>query len=172
MSDLLNQHPHLEINLIHALSREIFEDVISFRIDFGIVMNPVSHPDLVIKPLLEDRVSLWRSSKAIENTLIYDPELSQAQILLKKLGARKIFPRHLHSSSLEIVARLAEAGCGVAVLPGRVAEQYPGLVLSEYGNLFIKDRLCLVYRADRHLTAAAKAIIGFISQSKKEIVAR
>ena len=47
LPQLLAKHPLLEIRLEHDLSRRISERVISCEIDFGIVVNPVGHPDLV-----------------------------------------------------------------------------------------------------------------------------
>jgi DNA-binding transcriptional LysR family regulator len=164
MKELMTEHQRLEINFTHGLSREMTEDVVSFRVDFGLVINPVRHPDLVIKVLCEDRVSFWKAKGALSETLIYDPALSQAQSLVKKSGRN--FSRHMHSGSLEIVAILAQAGCGVALLPERIARRTPGLSLVDSGLPSVKDTLCLVYRADRHQTAAGRAIIDAISNAK------
>ena len=48
-----------EIQLLHDHSRKITEKVISFDVDYGIVVNPVSHPDLVIRLITTDEVSYW-----------------------------------------------------------------------------------------------------------------
>lgn len=165
--ELLASYPRLELQLIHGLSREVLESVISFRVDFGIVMNPVRHPDLVIKPLLQDRVSLWRTAKTMEQTLIYDPQLAQVQVLLKNQAIRKAYVRHLHSASLEVIASLTAAGSGVGILPERVAQRYPSLKPVDRSGPFVKDQLCVVYRADRHLTAAGRAILVAIQSSAK-----
>ncbi|MCB0385837.1 MAG: LysR family transcriptional regulator, partial [Bdellovibrionales bacterium] len=92
--DLLRDAPDLELSLRHDLSRKITEDVISFQIDFGLVVNPVQHPDLVIRELFRDEVTLWKlakpSSLQRENgVLIYDPNLLQSQALLKKIKRGK-----------------------------------------------------------------------------------
>ncbi|MBI3558282.1 MAG: LysR family transcriptional regulator [Deltaproteobacteria bacterium] len=98
LPELVEQHQGLDIKLVHDLSRKITEDVVSFKIDFGIVVNPTEHPDLVIKLLCTDEVSVWGASPARNaDVLICDPELLQTQSLLKQLSAlafcRRVWPR-------------------------------------------------------------------------------
>ncbi len=162
LKGMLESHPKLEIVLKHGLSREVAGDVISFKTDFGLVMNPVRHPDLVIKYVCEDRVSCWKTTECIEDTLIFDPALSQSQVLLKKIEKTLKIKRHLTSGSLEVVANLASSGCGIAVLPARVAALYPNLVAVNKDLPSVLDRLALVYRADRSFTASARVIVDSI----------
>lgn len=167
LKSLLAEHPRLEIQLKHGLSREITEDVVSFRVDFGLVINPVAHPDLVVRELSRDRVGFWAATGALEDTLIHEPSLLQTQSLLKKARSRKIhFKRQIESSSLETIAAVAEGGCGVAILPACVARRFPKL--KPYGkNLpYFEDRLCLAYRADRKHSAAARAIIAAVGKAR------
>jgi len=145
---LLNKYPHLEVHLNHGLSREMTEEVISFRLDLGIVVNPVSHPDLVITNLCKDEVTFWTASKnSNQDILIYDPNLLQSQDLLKKLKFK--FSRTIHSSNLEVIRYLTISGAGVGILPARVAKTGGGKI-----ELFKKnapkflDQISLVYRAD------------------------
>lgn len=163
LSEILKQHPKLEIKLTHALSREIAENVISFRNDFGLVINPVRHPDLVIRELCKDRVGFWSAKTAPNDVLICDPSLAQTQALLKKHTG---FRRSIHSPSLELIAKVAESGCGVAILPERVARLHPGLAPWKKDPATPQDRLCLIYRADRHRTASARAIADIILAAK------
>lgn len=166
MRSLLGENPGLEINLKHGLSREIVADVISFKTDFGIVMNPIRHPDLVIKNLCEDKVSLWRTPKTLEDTLIFDPVLSQSQTLLKKLEKSLKIKRHLTSGSLEVIALLAAEGSGIAILPERIAQLYPTLRPVSKASPIVQDKLALIYRADRTFNAAAKVITSSIMAAK------
>ena len=110
---LVSKYPGLEIKLEHDLSRRITEDVISYKIDFGIVINPVAHSDLVIRKLGVDYVMLWTAAKPTptqnpvsgDGILILDPELLQSQQLLRDFAKAKMnFKRQITSSNL--VARL------------------------------------------------------------------
>ena len=130
LRNLLCSYPRLELSLEHGLSRHICDSVISFRTDFGIVINPVRHPELVIKPVAKDQVGLWRSRnhtksndpQSAEFTVIGDRDLLQVRSIrsrFEELSQRP--PRFMSSSSLEVVRALTLAGVGVGILPGRVA---------------------------------------------------
>jgi DNA-binding transcriptional LysR family regulator len=162
LRDIFGKHPRLEIKITHGLSREIAESVVSFRTDFGLVINPVRHPDLVIRELCEDRVAFWAAKTSHQDILICDPALAQSQTLIKRKALEKSFNRYLYSSSLELIATLAAGGCGVAILPERIARRYSGLSLWRADLPIVRDRLCLIYRSDRHLTAAARVIVDSI----------
>ncbi len=95
LPQLLSQYP-LNIKLTHDLSRKITESVISARVDVGIVVNPVRHPDLVLKKLSDDQVTLWQSpemSAGNRDVLICDPDLLQTQSLLKKVQKSQVTSR-------------------------------------------------------------------------------
>lgn len=159
---LLNNYPNLEINLNHGLSREMTEEVISFRVDFGIVVNPVSHPDLVITNLCKDEVTFWTSpSNKNKDVLIYDPNLLQSQDLLKKLKIK--FLRTIHSSNLEVIRDLTISGAGVGILPARVAKTGNGKIeLFKNNAPKFLDQISLVYRADAIKGSTPRVLIESI----------
>ena len=163
---LLKDHSEIEIRLSHGLSREILEKVVSFEIDFGLVVNPKRHPELVLKRLCLDRVSFWKSKEIeIPTTLIYDPHLHQSQVLLQKIKSKKTFLKFLESSNLEVIGHLTRKGCGVGILPERVAKMYD-LVHFHRDFPSFADELYLVYRADYQKSYAAKYIVDLILSSK------
>lgn len=157
---VLREHPKLELKLVHDFSRHITADVIAFKIDFGIVVNPVAHPDLVIRELCLDEVGFWRApGDYISEVLIADPELVQTQALLKQLKRHGLsFERTVSTSSLEVVAQLTASGAGVGILPERVARHVKSHKLKPLGPGLptYKDRICLVYRPDLQRSEAAR----------------
>jgi LysR family transcriptional regulator, cell division regulator len=89
LPQFLKQYPEIQVSLEHGLSRHVTEKVISSNLDVGFAVNPVEHPDLVIKELITDRVTLWKSKNAINNDiLIVEPSLLQSQSLLQKLNKK------------------------------------------------------------------------------------
>jgi DNA-binding transcriptional LysR family regulator len=170
LKDLLQENPQLEIHLRHDLSRKIAEEVISWKLDLGLVINPPPHPDLVIKTLCEDVVTLWCSGEDhVKDDLICEPDLLQTQSILEKLGKKGFhFKRTLHSSSLEVITSLVHEGCGVGILPERVVKSDGKAKirrLSADAPVF-KDKLCLIYRADTRNNAATRMIINHILKAK------
>lgn len=168
LPQLMQEGSQLEIQIVHALSREILEQVVNFEIDFGLVINPKRHPDLVLKKLCVDTVNFWKSEKTQSNqTLIYDPNLLQSQSLLKKLRLQQksFFSKFLEVTNLEVLATLVKSGVGIGILPERVAQLY-GLKLYQTGMPTFNDELFLIYRSDLQKTVASKFIIDAITQSK------
>lgn len=174
LPSLLNDFPELEVTLHHDLSRKITEEVISLKCDFGIVVNPVKHPDLVITPLAEDIVRPF-ALKTLKKyhpglCLLCDDNLIQSQKILRDLSESDLrYDRITTSSSLEVVAMLTASGAGVGILPTRVAAHYPDL--RPYGAKGEKapsftDQICLIYRADIPKNLGAKKIIESIKSSK------
>lgn len=157
---LQSEFPGLDFNFIHGLSREMTEKVISWEADFGIIVNPVKHPDLVITKLCTDEVTLFYAEQA-HDRLIYDKNLIQSQTLLKEIEKRIHFKSVLSSSNLEVVAKLTSLGIGYGILPTRVASQYAHLIRLKEAPTF-KDEICLVYRPEKHQNTVSKKIIDAI----------
>jgi DNA-binding transcriptional LysR family regulator len=168
LPELLTEFPRLQINLQHDLSRKITEDVISFKVDFGIVVNPVPHPELVIKHLFDDEVTLWvgPGSSEIQNpksenaVLIAEPELRQTQDILRQLARKKMyFKRTIHSSSLEVITALVAGGAGVGILPTRVATRFKAHGLRTVDrSIKFDDQIALIYRADAQKSEASRTL--------------
>jgi len=89
----------------------------------------VRHPDLVITKLAHDDVTLWRAKSVRDHEIsalpiVVDPDLIQSQVVLKKalkMGVRT--DRTIETKSLEVAADLTAHGCGIGILPTRVAER-------------------------------------------------
>ena len=178
IEELASKHPGLEFKLVHGLSRKITEDVISFKIDFGIVVNAVQHPDLVIKHLWDDTVTLWTSKtstplqdpKSGKAVLICDPDLIQTDSVLKQLKKSQLqFHRVMTSSSLEVIASLVNSGAGVGVLPTRVAQNEAlRLDLKALKNApEFQDRHSLIFRSDTQTSKANRQLGREIEQILK-----
>lgn len=154
------EFPKIDFRFIHGLSREMTEKVISWEADFGIVVNPIQHPDLVISHLYGDEVTLFHTENATKK-LIYDPNLTQSQYIIKHLAHKSDFKGDLHSANLELVAKLASLGVGYGLLPSRIAYQYPQLKKLKNAPLLI-DEICLIYRPDKHRNMMSQKIIDTI----------
>jgi len=161
MPKLQKDFKGLGFNFIHGLSREMTEKVISWEADFGIVVNPIRHPDLVIKKICDDEVSIFYAKNA-QNKLIYDHNLAQSQYIMKKV--KKKFESHISSVNLEVVAKLTSLGMGYGLLPTRVAKQYTNLKRLENAPVY-KDEICLIYRPEKHSNDVSKEIIKVIKEA-------
>jgi LysR family transcriptional regulator, cell division regulator len=170
---LVRDNARLEIKLVHDLSRKITEDVISFKVDFGIVVNPTPHPDLVIRTLGKDEVKFWigKGSEKVQDptsgeaVLICEPDLAQSQSLIKQAAKKGWkFKRTLTSSSLEVIRSMTSEGAGIGILPSRVATSLSlGLKPLKESPKF-EDEVCLVYRADAQKSFTGKHLARLIAE--------
>lgn len=163
MSKLQADFPKLDFNFIHGHSREMTEKVISWEADFGLVVNPIQHPDLVIIKLSTDEVSIFYAENA-QNKLIYDRKLAQSQYILKEINRKVAFNGVINSTSLEVIAKLTALGLGYGILPTRVTYQYTHLKKLNDAPVF-RDEICLVYRPEKHNNPVSKKIIEIIRSS-------
>ena len=182
LPELMEQHKDLDIKLIHDLSRKIVEGVISSSIDIGIAVNPIHHPDLVIRKICEDEITFWSSNcerdiqkiNSNDAILLCDPELLQVQAVLKKLNKIGLkFKRIITSGNLEVIAMLTANGCGIGILPSRVAAQMQIRKLEKMENFpSFQDEICLLFRVEnknvKTFQAISKAIMTSMTSFPKQ----
>lgn len=168
LPDLLEAHPKLHIHLKHELSQKITEQVNNLSIDMGIVINPMQHPELIIRKIGDDKTCFWvgKGHRDIQNidsknlVLLCNPDSIQAQHLLKqckKIG--RVFQRMVTTDSLEVIANLTANGAGVGILPARVVTaMYPNDLQYIATLPTYSDELCLIYRSENRNIQAIKAI--------------
>lgn len=177
LPDLLETHPKLEIHLKHDLSQRITEQVNNLSIDIGIVINPIQHPELVIRKIGNDETCFWtgNGTREIQNihsqkaVLLCNPDLVQAQTLLmkcKKMGI--VFQRIVPTESMEVIANLTANGCGIGILPTRVVKaMYPEDLHCIPKLPIYSDELCLIYRTENRNIKAIQTIVQAVMNGAK-----
>lgn len=142
-------YPQINVQLSHGLSRYMTEQVISTSLDVAFAVNPVEHPDLIIKEICQDEVCLWKSKNCQnEGVLFVDLNLVQSQSILQKLQKKgHNFSRVIESSSLEVIAAMVASGAGAGIVPGRVIRQFASDKVEKIKDSpSFNDRICLVYK--------------------------
>jgi len=171
MRGFIEAAPRIDVILWNATSDEVQEAIVARKVDFGLVVNPRPHPELVLVELFHDAVDVivaasTRTDGTLEaaharlraGPLIIAGRVGQCTQLVERLAALSLLPtRVLSCGDLELVKSLAMEGVGVGLLPRRVADYgQPGRLVRLHPDLpFIPDVICLVYRADFHRTRAA-----------------
>jgi DNA-binding transcriptional LysR family regulator len=174
MRAFLPAAPAIELSLWNGTSAAVTDAVLERQIDFGLVVNPRPHQELVLVELFHDAVDIVVAASTLAGgrrlgrdeaharlrggPLVFAGRIGQATELLDRLAAESLLPtRRLSCGDLELVKSLALEGVGVALLPRRVAAYgQPGKLVRLHHELpFIPDVISLVYRADMHKTRAA-----------------
>ena len=172
MAWFLRAYPKVELRLWNGTSMQVHNELVDGRVDLGLVVNPGKHPDTVVAPLFEDSVELFHclppdrvadpAAALASIPLIYVPELTQSQEILRQLSRRHIAPaRPLPCSSLELVKSLVLDRVGVGILPRRVAQHRTARKLRSLSPPLplYRDHVALVRRYDVPRTAAIRAVI-------------
>lgn len=161
--------PEVEITWVHDLSRNVAQKILDNEIDIALSVNPVQHPDLVVRPIAKDQVSFWKHPALNEmDTLIFHPELHQSLDLIKRYEktAPKKFARTQTSTSLEVIRTLVSEKMGVGILPERVAQNgLQKLVRLSRAPIF-EDSLCLIYRAHQQRSRAFNELKRVFKETK------
>ncbi len=159
--EIMQAYPDLDLRLHHDLSRRVLQQVVTLELDLGIVINPESHPDLVMKTLGMDTVTLWKS-KELKNSdvLIIEPSLLQTQSLMRRLKKSGWnFRRVIETSSLEIIAALTKSGAGYGMLPARVARFGASEKLTMVKDApKVEDQIVLIYRVENKSVRAIQEL--------------
>ncbi|HXH30801.1 MAG TPA: LysR family transcriptional regulator [Bacteriovoracaceae bacterium] len=151
---LNEENEGLKLKLELKRSAEVTRDVIDFKLDFGLVANPVRHPDLIIVRLQKEYIACWGStSKAPRKVLYYNPEMIEMVRTLKRFDKYKL----IEVQDYEVIASLTQKSEGVCILPSPVAERYRNL--KQFGKTLLEVDVCLIYRHDSLKTKAFSEII-------------
>lgn len=171
MRALLDQAPGIAVTLWNGPSDQVQQGVLDRRVDFGLVVNPEPHPDLVLVELYRDGVEAYVSdseacpqslieaqARVKQGPLIYAGRVRQSRDIIARLVADGCMPeRRLECGDLEMVKSLVEVGLGVALLPRRVARHgTKGRLRRLHASLpGYPDMIYLLYRSDLHRTRSA-----------------
>lgn len=171
LRELDQSAPGIELELIHDYSRKVLEQVVNFDLDLAFVVNPVRHPELVLKALGTDTVHFWirKGLQTPPNRLLTDLSLPQTADLL---GKSKHFMGWsiLQSANLEVIRTLTLQGLGVGCLPERVAlvDDQPLCPYRSNELPALNDRIFLAYRKDAMTGEASRALLHACSRALPE----
>ena len=180
LMDLLEKYPDLELELRHAQSDTITDEVINFSVDIGLVTNPIHYPDLIIRKIGETDITFWvgagksnlQNLNSGEAVLICDPKRHYTKLLLQQCKASNLkFKRILKVNSPEVIANLTANGCGIGLLTSCFTKSLFVNRLERVPNVpVIKEDLCLIYRKEYRHVAAVAAVVNTIKEWTKNKV--
>ena len=170
MRSFMDESPSIEIVLWNGTSSAVQNAVVMREIDFGLVVNPEPHDDLVHVDLFADQVEVVGTpgpphattgdiyTRIRRGPLVYAGRVTQCQRLIDRLSGLDLLPkRMLNCGDLELVKTFLLNDVGVGLLPRRVARYgHEGRLLPLHPDLPVfHDRIFLLYRADMHRTRGA-----------------
>jgi DNA-binding transcriptional LysR family regulator len=174
LRDLTAELPNVDLQIWNGSSMEVRDAVLRREVHFGLVVNTLPHPDLVIVDCFEDEIqvlglgspaTLAEAEGLLRRGPLVWPAREPFEDVLRRLAARGLVPeRRIPVGDLGLARALGQAGLGPVILPRRVAElgtppgEPPRLSRLHPELPAFRDRIHLVFRADLLRTRAAGRI--------------
>jgi len=169
MRGFLVEVPAVELTLWNGSSAAVRDAVVGREVQFGVVVNPSPHPDLVLVQMFDDAMDFFtaeapaRTLAAAQDRirsgpLVHAKRVAESRALMTELeSAGVIAERELACGDFELVKTLVLEGIGIGILPRRVAAYGAGgaLVRLHPQLPHFEDSIHLVYRGDLHKTRGA-----------------
>ena len=169
MGSFLADSPGIEVGVWNGTSADVRAAVLDRAVDFGLIVNPLPHDELVMVEAFRDAVALVARADGLgragsraeledrlrSSPLIYAARVDQCQQIVDALtGLGLLPPRLLTTGDLELTKTLVLAGLGIGILPRRVADygREGELVILDPELPQVPDRIFLCFRADGHRT--------------------
>ena len=178
----LAQHPLIRIDLEEAISPVIVRAVADGVAEVGIYGGNISAPGLTVLPYRQDRLVVvvppkhplrGRAAVRLAAVLPYDlvgvQKGSSIDSLVLKAAADLGRPVKLRvrTSGFDAIARMVQAGLGIAIMPKLVADSYRstlGLAAIALQEPWAARRLDLCVRDVDSLTAAARLLVTHLTR--------
>jgi DNA-binding transcriptional LysR family regulator len=177
-----DRYPEVRLRLSEGSHDALEGRVASGELDVCIVNLPMRRLDLVAQQLWEEALVLAvpkghrlarlkrpvALAEVVEEPLVVIPGMSGTHALEAACEARGVKPRiAVEMDNAEGMRRMVERGLGVALLPGLMARDHAsrGFDVVEVGKGGPRRQVALVHRGEEYLTAAARALKGFIVEA-------
>ena len=126
--EFLKRYPKVDLLLTYLKELEVYEAVLTDRIEIGIVDSPKPHPQLMITPFKKERIVLimpphhpWAGKKQIRLAQLHGQPfiVPQAEFPVDEiLQKTHIRVKVMHAfDNIEITKRAVEVGLGLALVP-------------------------------------------------------
>jgi len=150
--------PDYKVSLKHDLSRNIQAEIQQGLIDIGVVVNAAPSPDLIIRSMGKDTVTVWAAKNTSRDKVFCNLDLIQTQSILRKWKTQPI--QKVHTSSLELIVRLTAAGLGYGIIPACAVQILKANLRPIESAPEYQDTIQLVYRPEFGKAPAEREVIN------------
>lgn len=178
LKKFLKAYPQVNVHIEYSRATKIFEDVLSGRIDLGIVAYPTRRPQISVIPFREDRLVLvcathhpFARKKSIvmgdlegQTFVGYERDIPTRQAtdrLLRRNGIQVRYAMEL--DNIETIKRVVEIGAGLAFVPEpAIKHEVKNRTLAALqllGDAFTRP-LGIVHRQGRHFSPAVERFVA------------
>jgi len=182
------RHPHIALQLTILNSRQVVEQVVSWRADIGLIEGDRSAlpAELAVEVVARDELVLIMAPTHRWSTLpaVTPAMLAESELLLREPGSgtREVIERACRRQGVQLVPlltvpenetikQLVMRGVGAAILPALVVQREVAagdVRRVPIAGLDLHRELSLIRRADKQLSRAARAFCALLHPVKSE----
>jgi len=178
LKKFLKAYPQVNVHIEYSRSSKIFEDVLSGRIDLGIVAYPTRRPQISVLPFREDRLVLvcathhpFARRRAVtiadlegQNFVGYERDIPTRRGLDGVLRRKGVTVRYvMELDNIETIKRVVEIGAGLAIVPEPTIKQEVRsrtLCALQIRDEVLTRPLGVVHRQGKHFSPAVERFIA------------
>jgi len=178
LKKFLKAYPQVNVHIEYSRSSRILEEVLSGRIDLGIVAYPSRRPHIAIIPFREDRLVLVcaahhplarRQVLALrdldgEAFVGFERDIPTRRTLDRVLKRKNVSVRYvMELDNVETIKRVVEIGAGVAIVPEPSVKQEVKnrtLRVLQISDETLLRPLGIVHRQGKHFSPAVERFIA------------
>jgi len=178
LKKFLKAYPQVNVHLEYSRASKIFEDVLSGRIDLGIVAYPTRRPQIAIIPFREDRLVLVcaphhplarRRAVALREldglTFVgYERDIPTRRAIDRVLRRNNVTVRYvMELDNIETIKRVVEIGTGVALVPEpTIAQEIKSRTLCaiQLSDQALFRPLGVIHRQGRHFAPSVERFVA------------
>lgn len=166
LTEITENYPLIDLHVRSGRSGEVTRQVLNHLCDLGVVVNPMRHPDLVIKQIRVEKAYAYASGSARYESkfpVLYNP----AMIRIERVMARFKNHKTLAIGDYEWIARIADAGNFIAILPESIVNSTsdrPQRLVPAVAKPLLVARVSLIYRRGLLDSPGGKALVSLIKR--------
>jgi DNA-binding transcriptional LysR family regulator len=178
LKKFLKAYPQVNVHLEYSRSTKIFEDVLSGRIDLGIVAYPARRPQISVIPFRKDRLVLVcathhplarRHTATLadlegQDVVGYERDVPTRRELDRVFRRKNVTVRYvMELDNIETIKRVVEIGAGLAIVPEPTIKQEVKnrtLCALQITDETLMRPLGIVHRQGRHFSPAVERFIA------------
>lgn len=165
LTEFRRTHPAIQLHVNVATTGRMVQDVLGRHLDIGVVVDPISHPDLQQVEIYEDRLFLLtapshpsiRSAKDLHSTaiIVFREGCSYRNRMLGWLSEAGVpVSRMLEFDTIEAILGCVAAGLGATIMPGALVEKLDftdEIQCHPLPDKYSRAKMVMIWRADsRH----------------------
>lgn len=175
------KYPSIEIQMTAGNTKEVMENILTFKSDLGFIGNFESHEKLVINPFLEEElvIIVYPSHEFARRSTIHPSKLNGQPFIFREKGSgtREVVEHALKKNQVavrvamelgtnEVIKRAVEAGLGISITPLKAVkrEVEEGLLkIVRLSKGKILRRFYMIYHKDKHITTTIQSFLQIAS---------